>query len=514
MKGPWLNLICATLTVASAVAAPAERSPGATKHWAFVPPVRLRPPPVKDRRWPRNPIDLFILARLEADKISPSPEADRVTLVRRLSLDLIGLPPTPTEVDRFVNDRRPDAYEQLVDRLLASPHYGERWGRHWLDLARFADSNGYSIDAPRSIWKYRDWVIQALNRDLPFDQFTIEQLAGDLLPNATLDQKIATGFHRNTQINQEGGIDPEQFHVESVMDRVNTTGTAFLGLTIGCAQCHDHKFDPISQKEYYRLLAFFNNTIEDGHGKGAPEGLLEIPGEFENPEHLQKEWEEAEADLGRFLDTRGNEVLKWERALSEEQQQMLKPALRDALKFPWNQRTILQKRAAFAAFRADDPEFKARDRKLSKLEKREAKPITTLVLIERPEARASFVFIKGDFTRKGEPVTPGVPAILPPLIGAEGRGEGEPAPHAPSPDDAREAQASRLPNRLDLARWIVDPHNPLTARVLVNRVWQQYFGRGLVETENDFGTQGSPPTHPALLDWLAKEFSQPTAEDA
>ena len=193
---------------------------------------------------------------------------------------------------------------------------------------------------------------------------------------------------------------------------------------------------------------------------------------------------------------------------------MLKPALRDALKFPWNQRTILQKRAAFAAFRADDPEFKARDRKLSKLEKREAKPITTLVLMERPEARASFVFIKGDFTRKGEPVTPGVPAILPPLIGAAGRGEGEPAPEAPSPDDAREAQASRLPNRLDLARWIVDPRNPLTARVLVNRVWQQYFGRGLVETENDFGTQGSPPTHPALLDWLAKEFSQPTAEDA
>ncbi len=514
MNGPMLSLACAALAVASGIAALGETPPPAAKHWAFVPPVRLRPPAVNDRPWPRNPIDLFILARLERERLSPSPEADRVTLARRLSLDLIGLPPTPAEVDRFVNDRSPDAYEQLVDRLLASPHYGERWGRHWLDLARFADSNGYSIDAPRSIWKYRDWVIQALNRDLPFDQFTIEQLAGDLLPGATLDQKIATGFHRNTQINQEGGIDPEQFHVESVMDRVNTTGTAFLGLTIGCAQCHDHKFDPISQKEYYRFLAFFNNTVEDGHGKATPEGMLEIPGEFENPENLQKEWEETQGDLGRFLDGRGNEVLKWERSLSEEQQQKLKPVLREALKLSWRQRTISQKRAAYAAFRPDDPEFKSRDKKLSKLEKRETKPVTTLFMIERPEPRPSFVFIKGDFTRKGERVTPGVPAILPPLIGAEERGEGQAATPASSLDGAREAEASRLPNRLDLARWIVDPHNPLTARVIVNRVWQQYFGRGLVETENDFGTQGSPPTHPELLDWLAKEFTLPTPEAA
>src|SRR6185436_19843454 len=207
------------------------------------------------------------------------------------------------------------AYERLVERLLDSPHYGERWGRTWLDVARYADSNGYSIDAPRSIWKYRDWVITALNRDLPYDRFVVEQLAGDLLPNPTIDQQIATGFQRNTQINQEGGIDAEQFRVESVIDRVNTTGTAFLGLTIGCAQCHDHKFDPITQRDYYRLFAFFNSTVEDGHAKSTPGGVLEIPGEVEAGENLEKELQETEADLERYLDTQGSAVLAWEKSL-------------------------------------------------------------------------------------------------------------------------------------------------------------------------------------------------------
>ncbi|PYM13013.1 MAG: hypothetical protein DME18_10020, partial [Verrucomicrobia bacterium] len=247
------------------------------------------PPLVKRPGWARNPIDRFVLARLEQEGIAASPEAGRATLIRRLSLDLCGLPPSPEEVEEFLRDTRPDAYERVVDRLLASPHYGERWGRWWLDAARYADSNGYSIDAPRQIWKYRDWVIDALNRDLPFDQFAVWQLAGDLLPDATLEQKIATGFHRNTQINQEGGIDPEQFRVESVVDRVNTTATVFLGVTLACAQCHDHKFDPLTQREYYQMFAFFNNTGEDGHGKGTPGGVLEIPGEFEPMENVQKE---------------------------------------------------------------------------------------------------------------------------------------------------------------------------------------------------------------------------------
>src|SRR5262249_10324178 len=256
-----------------------------------------------------------------------------------------------------------------------------------LDAARYADSNGYSIDAPRSIWKYRDWVIRALNDDLPFDQFTIAQLAGDLLPDATRDQLIATGFHRNTQINPEGGIDPEQVLVESILDRVNTTGAVFLGLTVGCAQCHDHKFDPITQMEYYRLFAFFNNTVEDGHGKSAPEGTLDIPGQYEGTEHLQKELAEVEGDLGRFLDGRGREVIIWEESLDASARAQLPETVRGALGLPWAKRTLPQKRAAYAAFRKDDPEFNIRAKRLAQLEKGERKPISTLVMREESKPR-------------------------------------------------------------------------------------------------------------------------------
>jgi hypothetical protein len=231
-------------------------------HWAFVPPRQPPLPKVKQTNWPRNPIDHFILARLEAEGLKPSPQADRYTLARRLYLDLIGLPPTPEEAEAFVKDESADAYEKLVDRLLASPHYGERWARRWLDLARYADTNGYEKDRPRSIWPYRDWVLNALNADMPFDRFTIQQLAGDMLPDATLTQKIATGFHRNTMLNEEGGIDPLEYRFYAVVDRVATTGTTWLGLTVGCAQCHTHKFDPISHREYYQFLAFLNNADE------------------------------------------------------------------------------------------------------------------------------------------------------------------------------------------------------------------------------------------------------------
>lgn len=442
----------------------------ATKHWAFVKPSRPTLPQVRNTAWPRNAIDYFVLARLEKEGVSPAPEASRETLIRRLYLDLIGLAPGPPP--------HVGGYEETVEHLLASPHHGERWARWWLDVARYADSNGYSIDAPRSIWKYREWVINALNDDLPFDQFVIDQLAGDLLPNPTVEQKIATGFNRNTQINQEGGIDPEQFRVECVMDRVNTTATAFLGLTVACAQCHDHKYDPISQREYYEFYAFFNNSIEDGHGKGAPEGVLEIPGEVDISGDLEKEIEEAQGDLDRYLNTHGNSLAKLEQAADPTK---LKPAVREAIAIAFAERTLQQKRVAYAAFRPDDAEFKSRNGKLTRLEKKEPKPITTLVMRELPEPRESVVFIKGDFTRRGEKVNPNVLRVLHP---------------APQP----------LHNRLDLARWLVHPDNPLLARVIVNRVWQQYFGRGLVETENDFGIQGSPPTHPELLDWLATEF--------
>ncbi len=478
--------------------APLDEAPESARHWSFIPPVRPNVPALAKLK-PRNPIDSFIWSRLEKDRIAPAPEAGRTTLIRRASLDLTGLPPMPEEVEAFVADTRADAYERMVDRLLASPHYGERWGRWWLDAARYADSNGYSIDAPRQIWKYRDWVVAALNRDMPFDQFTIEQLAGDLLPDATLEQKIATGFNRTTQINQEGGIDPEQFRVESVMDRVSTFGTVFLGVTVGCAQCHDHKFDPISHREYFQLYAFFNSTVEDGHGKGTPSGMLEIPGEVESAESLRKELEETRADLERYLNTKGSDVTNWESTLSSVQTAKLKGPVRSALKTIWSERTLDQKRAGYAAFKAGDAEFKVRNAKLAALEKGASKRVTTLVMQELKEPRETHLFLKGDFTRPAEKVQPGVLKVLHPLE-VEHRANAD----AKSPAGKTNGQ---IPNRLDLARWVVDPANPLMARVIANRVWQQYFGRGIVETENDFGTQGAAPTHPELLDWLACEFS-------
>ncbi|MFO0843414.1 MAG: DUF1549 domain-containing protein [Gemmataceae bacterium] len=242
---------------------PAAKQSAQSSHWSFQPVRSPEVPRIANDRWTRNGIDTFVLARLQKEGIEPSPEAGRWTLLRRLHLDLIGLPPSPDEVTAFLDDGWPGAYERAVDRLLASPHYGERWGRHWLDLARYADSDGYEKDAGRPhAWRYRHWVIDALNRDLGYDRFTVEQLAGDLLPGSTVEQKVATGFHRNTLTNREGGVDREQYRVEAVVDRVNTTARVWLGLTLGCAQCHDHKYDPLSQREYYQLLAFFNSDEE------------------------------------------------------------------------------------------------------------------------------------------------------------------------------------------------------------------------------------------------------------
>jgi hypothetical protein len=477
-----------------------------SRHWAFQGPVRSPEPAVKDLAWVNDPIDCFVLARLEREGIEPSPEADRVTLIRRLSLDLLGLPPPVQEVDDFLADTRPDAYERLVDKLLQSPHYGERWGRHWLDLARYADSNGYSIDAPRQIWKYRDWVINAFNEDLPFDQFTIQQLAGDLLPNATLEQKVATGFHRNTSINQEGGIDVEQFRVDSIVDRVNTTASVFLGLTIGCCQCHDHKFDPLTQREYYELFAFLNNADEPVLELATPEQV-----------HLRNQIRARVAALEKVrkgLETYSAEKEdRWERKLSPEERLQLPRAIQAILEIPENGRTAKQKQTLTAAFRKLDLARHAVgglanplpfpglahvqialfrttvEKQLADMKRSEPPVVTTMVLQERKTPRPTHIHLGGDFLRSGAQVTPGVPAVLPPLQA-----------HALQP------VGLATPNRLDLARWIVDPKNPLTARVTMNRMWQHYFGLGIVETENDFGTQGMPPTHPELLDWLATEF--------
>jgi Protein of unknown function (DUF1553)/Protein of unknown function (DUF1549)/Planctomycete cytochrome C len=419
--------------------------------WAFQPVRRTDPPSVSDAAWARTPIDRFILARLEKEHLKPSPEASKETLLRRVSLDLTGLLPTPREIAAFASDTSPDAWEHVVDRLLASPHYGERWGRHWLDVARYADSDGYTIDAPRQMWKYRDWVIDAVNRDMPFDRFTVEQIAGDMLPRPTVDQLIATGFHRNTPSNYEGGIDFEQYRVEAIVDRISTTGAAFMGLTLGCARCHDHKFDPISQKEFYQLFAYFNNVDEitsEAERYDFNRPILEVP----SPEEIarRKAFDAQFSALSR-------ELIAYVRELAARPRQ---PGTPDPSK---------------------DPGLIERVQNLRELRRHEPKYTTSLVMRELPQPRETYIQLGGDFTRKGIVVKPAIPEVLPQL-----------------PADAR--------TRLDFARWLVDKNNPLTARVTVNRIWQEYFGKGIVETENDFGTQGSKPSHPELLDWLASEF--------
>jgi hypothetical protein len=445
------------------------------KHWAYAPPQRTAPPEIASAE---HPIDRFLQARLAEKNLPPSPRADDATLIRRVSLDLTGLPPTPAEVDAFIEAAKADraaAYLAVVDRLLESPHYGEHWGRWWLDQARYADSNGYSIDSPREIWKFRDWVVEALNADMPFDQFTIEQLAGDLLPGATQSQKVATGFHRNTQINQEGGIDREQFRIDSVFDRVATTGTVWLGLTVGCCQCHDHKFDPIEQREYYRLFAFFNNQDEP---------TLKVYDPGVNVGELSAAAKAAEEKLNDLVGRHAAEVAAWEASLTPEQKKDLPAAIKKALDVAPDKRSAAQRRDLYAAeIGKADAEFDALRQQLADLDKQLSGVPTTMVLQERATPRKTSILIKGDFTRPADEVTPGTPSVLHPFDNATGQA-----------------------NRLDLARWISSRDNPLTARVIANRVWQRYFGRGLVETENDFGAQGSPPSHPELLDWLATEL--------
>ncbi len=668
-----------------------DPSKDAPQHWAYRVPIRPELPVVKRTEWARTPIDRFVLARLEKEGLAPSPEAPLETLARRVSLDLIGLPPSPQEVDQVIADAARDgrdaAYERLVDRLLASPHYGERWARPWLDLARYADSQGYEKDLPRVMWKYRDWVIDALNRDMPFDQFTVEQIAGDMLPNATPEQLVASGFHRNSMTNEEGGIDPEEALYEVLVDRVNTTATVWLGTTLGCAQCHNHKYDPFTQKDYYRLMAFFQNTEYQSRtfsdGTRFSEAIVDLPTPEQETkrktiqmqidklteemkattpefERSQAEWEQAtradaslhwtmltpahaeatggvslaagpdgsviasganpgetvytieaatalpritairlealpdpslpkggpgrdiygnfqmngfevvrlkadatsveasgtsaiasiradDAAGGASLETffpkmlpRGAHAPKgWQIDASREEPRrprqivftldrpLVSPAgahltirlkheaaavgqaigrfrlsatssstperivqlparLRPILAIPVAQRPEQQQKDLAAFYRTIAPSLKpARDRIADLQKQLRALGIpTALVMRERTsyERPSAYVRRRGAFMDKGELVYAGVPETLHPL---------------------REDQ---MPNRLGLARWLVDERNPLTARVTVNRAWEQFFGRGIVETSEDFGTQGTPPTHPELLDWLASEL--------
>ena len=676
-------------------------------HWSFVKPERPVLPKVRNTNWARNAIDFFVLDRLERDGLTPSPEAARTTLIRRVTLDLTGLPPTPAEVDAFLADTSSNAYEKVVDRLLESPRYGERMAWRWLEAARYADTNGYQSDGERYMWRWRDWVINAFNRNMPFDQFTIQQIAGDMLPKATLDQKIATGFNRNHRGNAEGGVIPEEYAVEYVVDRVNTTSTVWLGLTMGCARCHNHKYDPITQKEFYRFFTFFNNVPEKGravkHGNSPPMikaptpqqqiELKKLEGRVAAAEKhfaklgpklaaAQAKWEksfdidqtidwtitegllahypldsammdkEANSEAGkatdgkfhggeaafvpgrigqaarfdgkRFIeagdvanfgyfdrfslaawiypeDERGGAVLsrmadtaeapgyslylkdgklqlnlskRWlDDALRVETESSLssnrwhhvmatydssrmasgvkiyingKPAklnvLLDGLNQSFNTKEPLRigslagdkgrfhgyiddVRMYSAALGADQvgiiatsdsiteiaaiPPDKRSKQQASKingyfLQEHAPQPIkqawqklvalrsekeqfvesipTTMVMEEMKTPRDTFILIRGAYDKPGEKVSAGVPAILPPLPPGEKN------------------------NRLGFARWVADPSNPLTARVTVNRFWQMYWGAGLVKTVENFGSQGEPPTHPKLLDWLATEF--------
>jgi hypothetical protein len=644
------------------------------EHWSYIKPVKPALPPVKDEKWVRNPIDRFVLARLEKEGLHPSPEASKETLIRRLSLDLIGLPPTPAEVDAFVRDTRPDAYDRLVDKLLASDRYGERWARLWLDLGRYADSNGYEKDDRRSMWPYRDWVIKALNSNMHFDQFAIEQVAGDMLPNATNDQKIATGFLRNSMFNNEGGVDPEENNWNIQLDRATTVSTVFLGSTIGCAECHDHKFDPFTQKQFYSMVAFFNNADFGKNGATFSEPVLDLPGPAQAAkrdelnaeikkwqaqlndtsaaaqEH-QKVWEqsildeqpkwqslahshvestggstlkvnsdnsvlasgtnpetdtyvidaktplreitgirleaipdtslphggpgrdyygnfmirEVTVEVGRATDKLTRVAMKepamddnagnsqqgpgkkfpqvWVVDVSKEEnnqrlprQMVLVPekpvslgkngvmrisivqttegghqgigkfrlsvtdsttpkrivevtaALRPVLNIAPDQRTKPQAMQMATRYRNQSADLASIRGTIKDLQA-ELKTLgipTTLVMSENPavDQPGATIRIRGSFTSKSGEVLADVPSFLGALPSGQPR------------------------NRLALAKWLVNRDNPLTARVAVNHIWETYFGRGIVETSEDFGTQGSRPSHPELLDWLATEFME------
>jgi mono/diheme cytochrome c family protein len=640
------------------------------EHWAYLPPLHHPLPKVRNKKWPRTGIDSFVLARLEQEKLQPSPEADRAVLLRRVSLDLTGLPPSIEEIDAFLKDKSAGAYQKVVDRLLASPVYGERWARPWLDLARFADTQGYEKDNRRSMWPYRDWVIRALNDNLPFDQFTIEQFAGDLLPDATAAQRIATGFHRNTMTNTEGGTDNEEFRYEAVVDRVNTTFAVWMGTTMNCAQCHNHKYDPFTMKEYYQAMAFLNNTADADADDERPTMKVFKPGQEAQLTHLRdaekaadrklddatstpafKEalaaWEAKVArettawetlDPGEFkslggatlsrtasksilaegtnpsndtylvtaaaapgrltgirleaLETgadktlgrhknggfvlkefdlavssaagRNAELVKWKSASADFSQKnfdvtsiltgkgdgwalatfepknrirrsayfalaqpidlaegatlsftlrhsdkhpganlqrfrlyatrndevgpptALPDDIRNALAVARDQRNKKQRDQISDHYKSIAPDLKPLRDSLAAAKKAaedfdKTIPITS-VMVEREKPRETHRHVRGAYLTKAEAVTPGTPASMHPF-----------SPKYPS-------------NRLGFARWLVDTNNPLTARVIVNRFWEQYFGHGIVETVEEFGRQGEPPSHPELLDWLATEF--------
>ena len=461
-------------------------------HWAYQRPDRPQPPPVSDPEWVRNPIDRFILRKLDSAELVPSGEAEPAVLMRRVHLDLAGIPPTPEQIDDYLARPTERAYRQQVEELLASPLYGEHWARHWLDLARYADSNGYQHDDPREIWPYRDWVIRAFNDDLPFDQFTVEQLAGDLLAEPSLNQLVATGFHRNTPMNGSGGSKVDEVRNAILVDRVNTTATVWLGTTLGCAQCHTHKYDPFTIKEYYRFYAYFDRGVDEVvlHGGGNTRKYY-VGAQVELPVSVGRRSRHSgakaqQAYLKTVVSQAEFEALadlpSWTARHASDRD--LDPNAARALAKPERERTEADRKAIRDAFLKTRPEVAAPRRELESLAQRmkALAPASTLIMADKPGPVRSFLLERGQVGARGESLEPGTPATL----------------HALDPALPR--------NRLGLASWITSPANPLTARVTVNRLWAEIFGRGIVRSAEDFGRQGDAPTHPELLDWLAVEF--------
>jgi hypothetical protein len=472
------------------------------EHWAFVPPQRAALPTVRAAAWVRTPVDAFVLARLEAEKLQPMPEASRAALLRRVTFDLTGLPPTLEELDAFEADTRPDAYERVVERLLASPRFGEHQARFWLDLARFGDTHGLHLDNYREMFLYRDWVIAAFNGNKPYDQFATEQLAGDLLPGGRIDDLIATGFNRAHVTTSEGGSISEEVHIRNVNDRVDTFGVVFLGLSVGCAKCHDHKYDPISQKDFYALSAYFNslegNPLDGNAARHPPVVRVPTPEQTKRLTQAEaqlaaakKAYDEAAATLkfdepadatgpGTFAD--------WAAKLKPAG---LPPELVAIAKVPLEKRKPEQMAKLRKHFIENIwPTGKKRlDPLRTVVVKWEAEraaadaaiPVT-YIFKEAAKPRQAYLLKRGEYDQRGEAVGRDVPGFLP--------------------------KKGEIRTRLDLARWVLDETNPLPARVAVNRIWQQVFGVGLVKTSEDFGVQSEPPSHPELLDWLAVEFRE------
>ena len=457
------------------------------QHWAYVKPTRPAVPTVANPKFPiRNPIDAFIAAGHAKHNLTPAPEADKATLVRRLYLDLTGLPPTPEEVDAFLKDAAPDAYDKLVERLLASKHYGERMAVYWLDLVRYADTGGYHSDNHRDVALYRDYAIQSFNENKPFDKFTVEQLARDLLPNAGDEQRIASGYNRMLQTTEEGGAQAKEYAAKYAADRVRNAGAVWLGSTFGCAECHDHKYDPFKTRDFYRFQAFFADVQERAVGR-QEQTPFPGPEQAARLKQLDAEIAKFQAELAKSSPELEAAQAEWEKKVHKDKPKGLPKPVADALAVEPAKRSAAQKKAVADHFRTVSPQLESARTGLAqaKAERdRVAKEIPTTLVSKAGPPRTVRILPRGNWLDdSGEVVTPDVPAFL----GSVEHG-------------------GKRASRLDLANWFVSRDNPLVARVAVNRLWKIGFGQGIVRTMEDFGTQGAPPSHPELLDWLAVEF--------